>query len=297
MDVARDFPTNAVNWWFVSAESDTVIFYLLNPTLFAAMFDRENSGTVDIHAFAKLFEYVNQWLNVFKTYDRNGSGQIDDQELNQGKQQLCDISEPILLYFISSILSNGFQLFTAIHKAIGEQKQRSQRSFCWRIYRSVCFDSTFDRGISSSWYTTQRNNFHWFRRFSQCCFDKHKLKKKLFPWETIPIWYSRCTFQYDSVWIFLLSKSKMRNNLVQCTAKRNKNAHFKSYMFCSIYFFHFNFFIYWFLLWNFGATIISIDYLSISSSFFPILSLTIYSRICIIQFVLFALNWSLLFLM
>lgn len=49
-----------------------------------AMFDRDNSGTVDVHAFTKLFEYVNQWLNIFKTYDRNGSGQIDDQELNQG---------------------------------------------------------------------------------------------------------------------------------------------------------------------------------------------------------------------
>lgn len=50
------------------------------------MFDRENSGTVDVQAFGKLFEYINQWLNVFKTYDRNNSGQIDDQELNQGKQ-------------------------------------------------------------------------------------------------------------------------------------------------------------------------------------------------------------------
>lgn len=48
------------------------------------MFDRDNNGTVDVHAFTKLFEYVNQWLNIFKTYDRNGSGQIDDQELNQG---------------------------------------------------------------------------------------------------------------------------------------------------------------------------------------------------------------------
>lgn len=51
------------------------------------MFDHENSGTVDVQAFGKLFDYINQWLNVFKTYDRNGSGQIDDQELNQGIRQ------------------------------------------------------------------------------------------------------------------------------------------------------------------------------------------------------------------
>jgi len=56
--------------------------------LMISMFDRENSGTVDIHAFSKLFEYVNQWLNIFKTYDRNGSGQIDDHELNQAFSQM-----------------------------------------------------------------------------------------------------------------------------------------------------------------------------------------------------------------
>lgn len=51
------------------------------------MFDTQQSGSVDIHQFSKLFEYINQWLNIFRTYDRNGSGQIDDQELNQGRLQ------------------------------------------------------------------------------------------------------------------------------------------------------------------------------------------------------------------
>jgi len=56
--------------------------------LMISMFDRDNSGTVDIHSFGKLFEYINQWLNIFKTYDRNQSGQIDDQELNQAFSQM-----------------------------------------------------------------------------------------------------------------------------------------------------------------------------------------------------------------
>lgn len=51
---------------------------------FLAMFDTSNGGAVDIHQFSKMFDYINQWLNIFKTYDRNGSGLIDDQELNQG---------------------------------------------------------------------------------------------------------------------------------------------------------------------------------------------------------------------
>lgn len=49
------------------------------------MFDTQKIGSVDVQQFNKLFEYVNQWLNIFKTYDRNASGQIDAGELNQGK--------------------------------------------------------------------------------------------------------------------------------------------------------------------------------------------------------------------
>lgn len=49
------------------------------------MFDTQNQGSVDIHQFSKLYEYINQWLGIFKTYDRNNSGLIDDGELNQGK--------------------------------------------------------------------------------------------------------------------------------------------------------------------------------------------------------------------
>lgn len=53
---------------------------------FAGMFNRDKSGTVDIHEFEKLFNYINQWLAVFKTYDRDASGHIDESELTQGKR-------------------------------------------------------------------------------------------------------------------------------------------------------------------------------------------------------------------
>ncbi|XP_031634219.1 peflin [Contarinia nasturtii] len=56
--------------------------------LLVSMFDTSNGGAVDIHQFSKMFEYINQWLNIFKTYDRNGSGLIDDQELNQAFSQM-----------------------------------------------------------------------------------------------------------------------------------------------------------------------------------------------------------------
>lgn len=74
------------------------------------MFDTSNGGSVDIHQFNKMFEYINQWLNIFKTYDRNTSGLIDDQELNQGK----NIVSAILM---SSMKINFFDLkFQHFHK-------------------------------------------------------------------------------------------------------------------------------------------------------------------------------------
>lgn len=89
------------------------------------MFDTQNTGAVDIHQFEKLFAYVNQWLNVFKTYDRNGSGLVDDQELNQGISWYFDCTWRIFfknyLFFdyFCSIFSNGFQFLATIHKAVG----------------------------------------------------------------------------------------------------------------------------------------------------------------------------------
>ncbi|XP_055319195.1 peflin isoform X2 [Sitodiplosis mosellana] len=57
-------------------------------SLLVSMFDTSNGGSVDIHQFNKMYEYINQWLNIFKTYDRNASGLIDDQELNQAFSQM-----------------------------------------------------------------------------------------------------------------------------------------------------------------------------------------------------------------
>lgn len=52
--------------------------------LMIGMFDQDSSGTIDIVEFEKLYAYINQWLSVFKNYDRDNSGSIDENELNQG---------------------------------------------------------------------------------------------------------------------------------------------------------------------------------------------------------------------
>ena len=48
------------------------------------MFDRDRSGTIDVSEFQLLYNYINQWLATFRTYDRDGSGHIEEHELSQG---------------------------------------------------------------------------------------------------------------------------------------------------------------------------------------------------------------------
>lgn len=53
-----------------------------------SMFDADRSGTIDVVEFEKLFNYINQWLQCFKAYDRDGSGAIEEAELTQAFTQM-----------------------------------------------------------------------------------------------------------------------------------------------------------------------------------------------------------------
>ena len=55
---------------------------------FPGMFDKDRSGTIDMHEFQQLYNYINQWLSTFRTYDRDNSGHIEEAELNQGNFQI-----------------------------------------------------------------------------------------------------------------------------------------------------------------------------------------------------------------
>lgn len=56
-----------------------IIYYSLG------IFDRDNSGTIDVHEFSQLWAYINQWKGVFDRYDKDRSGNIDAGELFTGK--------------------------------------------------------------------------------------------------------------------------------------------------------------------------------------------------------------------
>lgn len=64
------------------------------------MFDADNSRTIDIYEFEKLFNYVNQWLSVFKTYDRDSSGSIEEPELGQALTQMGFRFSPEFIKFL-----------------------------------------------------------------------------------------------------------------------------------------------------------------------------------------------------
>ena len=45
------------------------------------MFDRDRSGTINFHEFGALWKYIQDWQTTFRSYDRDNSGSIDQNEL------------------------------------------------------------------------------------------------------------------------------------------------------------------------------------------------------------------------
>lgn len=48
------------------------------------MFDRDNTGQIELNEFQALWSYIQQWKGVFERFDGNRSGQIEAHELQQG---------------------------------------------------------------------------------------------------------------------------------------------------------------------------------------------------------------------
>ncbi|KAK9719992.1 hypothetical protein K7432_004410 [Basidiobolus ranarum] len=56
-------------------------FNLETVRLMMNMFDRDQSGYIDIYEFVGLWRYIEKWRACFRTFDRDGSGSIDAEEL------------------------------------------------------------------------------------------------------------------------------------------------------------------------------------------------------------------------
>ena len=63
---------------------NTVCDSVVNVCLLAGMFDRDQSGTIELHEFQGLWNYLSQWRTLFDQFDRDRSGTIDAGELTTG---------------------------------------------------------------------------------------------------------------------------------------------------------------------------------------------------------------------
>nr|CAD7462184.1 unnamed protein product [Timema tahoe] len=61
--------------------------------LMIGMFDEDQTGTINLLEFQLLFNYINQWLGTFKSYDQDGSGHIEEKELSQAGCKTSKIGE------------------------------------------------------------------------------------------------------------------------------------------------------------------------------------------------------------
>lgn len=48
------------------------------------MFDKDQSGTIDLQEFQQLWKFIQEWRAIFDQYDR-GSGKLGQNELQNGK--------------------------------------------------------------------------------------------------------------------------------------------------------------------------------------------------------------------
>ncbi|XP_032664386.1 peflin isoform X2 [Odontomachus brunneus] len=68
--------------------------------LMIGMFDKEKNGTIDVSEFQALFNYVNSWLGVFRGFDHDNSGSIQENELNAALTQMGYKLSPEFIQFL-----------------------------------------------------------------------------------------------------------------------------------------------------------------------------------------------------
>ncbi|XP_067210177.1 peflin-like isoform X2 [Linepithema humile] len=56
--------------------------------LMIGMFDKEKNGTISVLEFQALYNYINAWLGVFRGFDHDNSGRIQENELNAALTQV-----------------------------------------------------------------------------------------------------------------------------------------------------------------------------------------------------------------
>lgn len=64
------------------------------------MFDKEKNGTINATEFQALYNYINSWLGVFRGFDHDNSGSIQESELNAALTQMGYRLSPEFIQFL-----------------------------------------------------------------------------------------------------------------------------------------------------------------------------------------------------
>jgi Ca2+-binding EF-hand superfamily protein len=68
--------------------------------LMIGMFDKEKNGTINVTEFQALYNYINSWLGVFRGFDHDNSGSIQESELNAALTQMGYRLSPEFIQFL-----------------------------------------------------------------------------------------------------------------------------------------------------------------------------------------------------
>lgn len=68
--------------------------------LMIGMFDKEKNGTIDLYEFQALYNYINAWLGVFRGFDHDNSGSIQESELSAALTQMGYRLSPDFVSFL-----------------------------------------------------------------------------------------------------------------------------------------------------------------------------------------------------
>ncbi|XP_029160072.1 peflin isoform X1 [Nylanderia fulva] len=81
--------------------------------LMIGMFDKEKNGTINISEFQALYNYINAWLGVFRGFDHDNSGSIQENELNAALTQMgYRLSSEFIEFLIKKSDLRGHQSIT-----------------------------------------------------------------------------------------------------------------------------------------------------------------------------------------
>ncbi|XP_070161193.1 peflin isoform X2 [Polyergus mexicanus] len=68
--------------------------------LMIGMFDKEKNGTINVSEFQALYNYINAWLGVFRGFDHDNSGSIQESELSAALTQMGYRLSPAFIEFL-----------------------------------------------------------------------------------------------------------------------------------------------------------------------------------------------------